>query len=72
MISFKYDKEGDLLEIRFSESKIVESEYLEEAGIVIDYDEGGRIVAIEILSFSKRKSRGKFWEKDDLLETIAI
>jgi len=72
MISFKYDKEGDLLEIRFSESKIVESEYLEDAGIVIDYDESGRIVAIEILSFSKRKSRGNFLEKDDLLETMAI
>jgi len=24
MISFKYDKEGDLLEIRFSENKVVE------------------------------------------------
>ena len=66
MISFKYDKEGDLLEIRFSENKVVESEYLEDVGIVVDFDENNRIVAIEILSFSKRKS------KDDLLEAVAI
>ena len=66
MISFKYDKEGDLLEIRFSENKVVESEYLEDVGIVVDFDENNRIVAIEILSFSKRKS------KDDLLEEVAI
>ena len=66
MISFKYDKEGDLLEIRFSENKVVESEYLEDVGIIVDFDENNRIVAIEILSFSKRKS------KDDLLEAVAI
>ena len=66
MISFKYDKEGDLLEIRFSENKVVESEYLEDVGIVVDFDENNRIVAIEILSFSKRKS------KDDLLGAVAI
>jgi len=66
MISFKYDKEGDLLEIRFSENKVVESEYLEDVGIIVDFDENNRIVAIEILSFSKRKSR------DDLLEAVAI
>ena len=37
MISFKYDKEGDLLEIRFSENKVIESEYLEDVNI---YDTG--------------------------------
>jgi len=72
MISFKYDKEGDLLEIRFSESKVAESEYLEDVGVVLDYDESNRIVAIEILSFSKRKSMGNLSEKDDLLEAVAI
>lgn len=72
MISFKYDKEGDLLEIRFSESKVAESEYLEDVGVVLDYDESNRIVAIEIFSFSKRKSMGNLSEKDDLLEAVAI
>ena len=72
MISFKYDKEGDLLEIRFSESKVAESEYLEDVGVVLDYDESNRIVAIEILSFSKRNSKGDLSEKDDLLEAVAI
>lgn len=54
------------MEIRFSEKKIKESEYLEDAGIVMDYGENNHIVALEILSFSQRKS------KDDLLEAAAI
>jgi len=66
MISLKYDKEGDVLEIRFSENKVVESEYLEDVGIVVDFDANNRIVAVEIISFSKRKSR------DDLLEAVAV
>ena len=66
MISLKYDKEGDVLEIRFSENKVVESEYLEDVGIVVDFDANNRVVAVEIISFSKRKSR------DDLLEAVAV
>ena len=66
MITLKYDKEGDVLEVRFSEKKIIESEYLEDIGIVMDFDEKDRIVALEILSFVKRVS------KEDLLEAIAL
>ena len=54
MIRLSYDKEGDVLEIRFSERSISESEYAEESGLVMDYDADNNIVAVEIISFSKR------------------
>jgi len=66
MIKISYDKEGDILEIRFSEKQVKESEYIKKTGFVVDYDQDGNIAALEILSFSKRASR------DELLEAVAI
>ena len=54
MIKISYDKEGDVLEIRFSEKAIDESEYVEESGLVLDYDKDNNLVAVELISFSKR------------------
>jgi uncharacterized protein YuzE len=62
MIKIRYDKDGDVLEIRFSESKIENSEYLEETGMVVDYDKNNDMVAVEILSFAKRVSKGEMAE----------
>lgn len=62
MIKIKYDREGDILEIKFTEERIEESEYIKESGIVIDYDKGNKIVGIEILSFSKRTHQEKIAE----------
>jgi len=66
MIKISYDKEGDVLEIKFSEKNIEDSEYLEESGLVLDYDKNGNIVAIEVVSFSKRVG------KNELTEAIAV
>ena len=66
MIKISYDKEGDVLEIKFSENPILDSEYIEESGLVLDYDKSRNIVAVEIMSFSKKVS------KDKLLEAISI
>jgi len=66
MLKLSYDKEGDLLEIRFSENKIEDSEYIKESGLVVDYDKSNKIVAIEIISFSKKV------HKDEMAETMAI
>ena len=66
MIKISYDKEGDVLEIKFSENPIIDSEYIEESGLVLDYDKSNNIVAVEIMSFSKKVS------KDKLLEAISI
>ena len=54
MIKISYDKEGDILEIKFSESSIADSEYVEETGLVVDYDKEGKLVGVEVVSFSKR------------------
>ena len=49
----KYDKETDVLYIRFSNEEINESDE-ERSGIILDYDAKGSIVAIEILNASKK------------------
>jgi len=62
MIKISYDKDGDVLEIRFSENAIQDSEYMEESGLVVDYDKNANIVALEIVSFSKRVGKEEFIE----------
>ena len=49
----KYDKETDVVRIRWSEEKIKESDE-SKPGIIIDYSANGSIVGIEILEASKR------------------
>ncbi len=66
MINISYDKQGDVLEIRFSENATADSEYVEETGLVLDYDQRGNIVAVELISFSKRVG------KEEVAEVIAI
>jgi uncharacterized protein YuzE len=66
MLKLNYDKEGDILEIKFSENPIKDSEYIEESGLVVDYDKDDKIVAIEVISFSKKV------HKEDSIEAMAI
>lgn len=54
----KYDKNSKILSIRFSRKKSIDSEI--KGNVVIDYDENGEIVNIEIMKidleeFKKRK-----------------
>jgi len=53
-IRLKYDRSSDALYIRIKENRIIDSEEV-APGVIIDYDEHGEIVGIEILGFSKRK-----------------
>lgn len=48
-----YDAEVDILRIIFSSAPIEESDE-EKPGIVIDYDEDGNIVGLEIFDASRR------------------
>jgi uncharacterized protein YuzE len=66
MFKVDYDKEGDILEIVFAEREVGESEYVDETGIIVDYDTLGNIVGIQITSFSKRVPQNKF------IEAIAV
>ncbi|NDC41317.1 MAG: DUF2283 domain-containing protein [Chitinophagia bacterium] len=49
----KYDKEADALYIVLSDNKITESDE-ERPGVILDYDETGAVVGIEILNASKK------------------
>ncbi|MEA2855803.1 MAG: hypothetical protein QOH98_124 [Methylobacteriaceae bacterium] len=48
-----YDSEADALYVRFSDQKILESEEV-RPGLILDFDEEGRIVAIEMLDVRKQ------------------
>ncbi len=52
--SIKYDRAGDVLYIKLRDGKIVESEEI-EPGVIVDYNEKGEIIGIEVLWFSRRK-----------------
>lgn len=48
-----YDPEADALYVRFADTPVIESEEV-RPGIVFDFDETGRIVAVEILDASEQ------------------
>lgn len=49
----KIDRENDVLYFRLDEVAIVESEEV-QPGVILDYNEDGNVVGIEILSLSSR------------------
>lgn len=49
----KYDPEVDVIKIEFSDVTIEESDE-DKPGIILDYDQNGNIVSMEILDASKR------------------
>jgi uncharacterized protein YuzE len=60
-------KEEDALYLRLDDSAIVESEEVSD-GIVLDYNEEGKVVGIEVLYVSQRSPNS--WQQI-LLETTA-
>ncbi len=48
-----YDPEVDVLRTRFSAAAIEESDE-DKPGVILDYDDQGNLVAMEILNASKR------------------
>ncbi|MCU0549124.1 MAG: DUF2283 domain-containing protein [Leptolyngbya sp. Prado105] len=49
----KYDAEVDVLRIRWSDAPIEESDQ-DKPGIILDYDQDGNVIGVEILNASKK------------------
>ncbi len=50
-VKIKYDAQVDILRIRLGDTPIEESEEV-EPGVIVDYDEQGNVVGLEILDAS--------------------
>ena len=53
MLRWKHDVDTDALYVRCSHDPIVESELI-KPGIVLDYDEAGNVVGLEILNTARQ------------------
>lgn len=51
-MKIEYDPAADALYVRLGEAKIIESEQV-QPGVILDFDESGKVVGVEILSVSK-------------------
>lgn len=49
----KYDTEQDILRIRWSDAPIEESDE-EQSGVILDYDQQGNVIGVEIVTYSRR------------------
>lgn len=58
-MKLKADKENDAIYLRLDNSTIVESEEIEK-GLILDYNESGNIVGVEILNVSQRTDKIDF------------
>ncbi len=54
-MKIEYDPEVDALYVRLTEHKIIESEQV-QPGIILDFDEAGKVVGVEVLAVSKRSN----------------
>lgn len=52
-----YDSETDALYLRFTDAAILESEEV-RPGLILDFDQNGKIVAVEILDASQHLAPG--------------
>jgi len=55
----RYFPETDALLIDLKDDPVVDSEFIEHLGVVIDYNDKGEVVGLEILDWSEFQKEGK-------------
>jgi uncharacterized protein YuzE len=50
----KYDRVGDTLYVKLRDDRVVDSDEA-APGVIVDYNEKGDVVGIEVLEFSRRR-----------------
>ncbi|EDP74985.1 DUF2283 domain-containing protein [Hydrogenivirga sp. 128-5-R1-1] len=55
----RYVPETDTLLIDFKDEPVADSEFIEELGVVIDYNKRGEVVGLEILDWKEFQKEGK-------------
>ncbi|MCA0362458.1 MAG: DUF2283 domain-containing protein [Spirosomataceae bacterium] len=55
-MKIKYDKETDILYIKFNDLTVYESD-MEKEGVILDYSVDRQLVGIEVLAASKSSSK---------------
>jgi uncharacterized protein YuzE len=61
-VKIEYDPEVDALYVRLTENKIIESEEI-QPGIVLDFDDAGKVAGIEVLNASQRTKDSEPFKK---------
>ena len=67
-MKLKIDRENDALYLRLNEAAIVDSEEV-DPGVILDFDQEGHMVGIEVLNLSTRTEPDKL--RIVQLETVA-
>ena len=55
----RYVPETDALLIDLKDDPVVDSEFIEDLGVVVDYNDKGEVVGLEILDWSEFQREGK-------------
>ncbi len=55
----RYIPETDALFIDLKDDSVVDSEFIEDLGVVVDYNSKGEVVGLEILDWSEFQREGK-------------
>lgn len=61
----KYDRDTDILRIRFTDT-VVEESGEDKKGVILDYDVNGNIIGIEVLKASARVNNPQLIEYEEV------
>ena len=66
-----YDKEGDVLYVKFNDKKVYKTKEIGE-DFIVDVDKNGAVVGVEILDYSTQKPKQRAFQVSTGKQRIAI